>query len=1423
MTGSEQAVPMVEKVETMPTVISEEGRDSLAAEKTVVNKVVSAKVGLDKEDVDRRSRESSPSKESADPVHVHAKGVELEKGKSWSAVVADKARLRKYDVVVENEEGEDTIVGKFVSAAPHVGYIHMTVNKIWTSGDKSLKIDVFVVDDTTVQFKIPDASTRSQVLRRGMWSIKNILMMVSKWSPVVEEAQPAIQVLPMWVNFEEARVFVEVNLDQKLPESFSFKSKTGVDTVVQYEFPWLPPRCVSCAKWGHTIAECKAQPGDKRILQRSSPVKVGNTNAAKEIDRLTVHSAGEKSRVLGVELPGKSVAKEGMGNAPGGEVVTVAPLGKQSEGRANGSVDMAADSTESLTDSFKTFAEAIWQEVKSPASRRGSPKVGDVEDIVSTSRFASLDQEEGEIDESAESVRLETEPENELADSKVVAEKDPSNGGRVQLPRGSKSALKVVKPIDKPASNSSSPKNSGKKTRKRDLRAVSTSGMWDFQDLVRDGDLSDMGYHGPLFTWGNKRNEGLVCKKLDRVLINDHWLNGNSRSYSQPEFQSALRDYWGDTTPLFHSTSALYRFSKKLKNLKPVVRHFSRESLHDISKKVRANFELLCQKQEQTLSNPSELAQQEESEACLKWEKSVHLEEMYLAQKAKLNWLQHGDKNTKVFHRAVKVRAARNGIRELQSVEGTVIKDANAIKAEAVRHFDSFMNHRPDDLRQTTIAEMRGLLKFRCCQSDQRKLVAEVTAEEIKRVLFEMPANKSPRPNGYTVEFFKDCWSIVGQDLVVAIQSFFSKGFLPKGVNSTILALIPKKDQALFMKDYRPIACCNVIYKIVSKILANRLKTLLPQFILPNQSAFVKDRLLLENLLLASELVAGYHKKSVSSRCALKIDISKAFDSVEWSFLLTVLEAMDLPQGFIHWIRLCVSSASFSVQVNGELAGYFNSSRGLRQGCSLSPYLYVICMNVLSHMLDKAAVERKYGFHPKCSTLKLTHLCFADDIMIFSDGKLSSMEGIVGVFEDFAKMSGLQISMEKSTAFLAGVSEADRQTLGQRYRFEQGELPVRYLGLPLLTKKMKSLDYAPLIDKIRTRFNSWTARQLSFAGRLQLVSSVIASLVNFWMQAFRLPKGCLDKIDILSSAFLWSGPDLKPRKAKIAWSEVCKSKQDGGLGLKNLAVANDVCILKLFWRIVTTKQSLWVRWTEVNLMRDGSVWLTPPPTTQSTGSWMWKQILHIRHLAEAFLRVRVGNGRSALFWYDNWSSLGNLLNLFGARGCVDLGIPHTATVEDAILSHRRRRHRVQKLNEVEDELEALRRRYQQTEDDTFLWKSKVDLFKTIFSAKATRDQLISSSKVPWAEGIWFKHHSPKFGFMAWLALHNRLSTGDRMQQWNPNISVSCALCQAPLESRDHLFFSCPFSMRIWTTVAKGIMQQEFTTDWTTLVTLISRR
>lgn len=147
------------------------------------------------------------------------------------------------------------------------------------------------------------------------------------------------------------------------------------------------------------------------------------------------------------------------------------------------------------------------------------------------------------------------------------------------------------------------------------------------------------------------------------------------------------------------------------------------------------------------------------------------------------------------------------------------------------------------------------------------------------------------------------------------------------------------------------------------------------------------------------------------------------------AFLLSTLQALKIPEMFTHWTKLCITTASFSVQVNGELAGFFKSERGLHQGSSLSPYLFVICMHVLSKMLDKAASERKIGYHPSCLKLNLTHLCFANDLLVFVDGHKRSIEGILEVFKEFAAYSGLNTSLEKSTLYMAGVSDVNKEAI----------------------------------------------------------------------------------------------------------------------------------------------------------------------------------------------------------------------------------------------------------------------------------------------------------------------------------------------------------------------------------------------------------
>ncbi|KAL9293991.1 putative RNA-directed DNA polymerase [Arabidopsis thaliana] len=602
------------------------------------------------------------------------------------------------------------------------------------------------------------------------------------------------------------------------------------------------------------------------------------------------------------------------------------------------------------------------------------------------------------------------------------------------------------------------------------------------------------------------------------------------------------------------------------------------------------------------------------------------------------------------------------------------------------------------------------------------------------------------------------------------------------------------------MKDYRPISCCNVLYKVISKILANRLKIILPKFISSNQSAFVKDRLLMENLLLATEIIKDYHKETVSPRCAMKIDISKAFDSVQWGFLTTTLQALDFPEVYINWIKVCISTASFSVQVNGELAGYFGSERGFRQGCSLSPYLFVICMNVLSKKIDKAASDKRIDYHPNCKKLNLTHFCFADDLMVFVEGNKKSIENTLEVFEDFAIHSGLKISLEKSTLYMAGLQEHQRDEILQQFPFEYGSLPVRYLGLPLLTRRMTSSDFLPLLEKIKSQISSWSTRTLSFAGRLQLLSLVTFSLTNFWIAAFRLPKACIKEIDKLCSAFLWSGPSLNPKKAKVAWSEVCTPKQEGGLGLRSIDEANKV---------------------QKYLIRDGSFWSIKGNTTR--GSWMWHKILKYRGIAKQFYRVEVNNGYLTSFWFDEWCSMGCLYDKLGERGFVDLGISKTCTMGEVMESRRKRHHRNPVLNLIEEELsnQKLKRN---GDLDTVLWKGKNDHYRNTFMTKETWSQ-IRTAKQSMEEygGIWFPHSTPKYSFITWLAMRNRLSTGDRMLKWKGNANAKCVFCNDLEETRDHLFFSCPYTYQIWEELTRGLLLDKFTADWKEITKQIAKR
>ncbi|VVB03060.1 unnamed protein product [Arabis nemorensis] len=213
---------------------------------------------------------------------------------------------------------------------------------------------------------------------------------------------------------------------------------------------------------------------------------------------------------------------------------------------------------------------------------------------------------------------------------------------------------------------------------------------------------------------------------------------------------------------------------------------------------------------------------------------------------------------------------------------------------------------------------------------------------------------------------------------------------------------------------------------------------------------------------------------------------------------------------------------------------------------------------------------------------------------------------------------------------------------------------------------MTKHDYQPLVEKIPKQFSYWTVRHLSFAERLEIIQSVIYSKMNLWASIFILLNHCIATLEQMCNAFLWKGVPNYAIGAKIAWESVCTSKKSGGLGLRRLLDWNKVIGLKLIWLIFTSSGSLWVSWVRPNLIKDGNLW----DMESASGSWIWKQLLKLRHLARPFIICEIGSGITSSFWQDNWTSLGPLIDITGRSGPSRSGLPIDAVVSDAIRNGR---------------------------------------------------------------------------------------------------------------------------------------------------------
>jgi len=395
------------------------------------------------------------------------------------------------------------------------------------------------------------------------------------------------------------------------------------------------------------------------------------------------------------------------------------------------------------------------------------------------------------------------------------------------------------------------------------------------------------------------------------------------------------------------------------------------------------------------------------------------------------------------------------------------LTDPVDIEQHIISYFQAIFSMDNNCIQNTLIDETIPLL---VSEVDNQNLQRLHLMAKIKEAVFALNGDGAPGPDGFGGHFYQTYWDIVGFDVVHLVQEFFLGGMLPTNFNSNLIVLIPKIPGAGSMSDYRPIALANFQFKIVTKILADRLACITSRIISVEQRGFVRDRNISDCIILASEAINSIDKKQYGGNWALKVDIAKAFDTLDWNFLIMVLNNFGFSTSFINWILAILHSAQLSILVNGKAVGFFSCSRGVRQGDPLSPLLFCLAEEVLSRAISASCARGKFIPMSYCrGTFLPTHVLYADDILIFCIGLKSNIRELLSIFKKYSEVSGQVINNAKSRFYTSSMSVSRKHMIANMLGFNMGAVPFMYLSCPIFHGKPKAIHFRTITDKIKTK------------------------------------------------------------------------------------------------------------------------------------------------------------------------------------------------------------------------------------------------------------------------------------------------------------------------------------------------------------------
>nr|GEV07572.1 hypothetical protein [Tanacetum cinerariifolium] len=954
---------------------------------------------------------------------------------------------------------ENTLYGYFIGNRLAFPLVENYVKNTWARfGHQQI-----MLDDGIFLFQFDTKEGMERVIENGSWLIRHMPLILNVWTPssalrkeeikkapvwvkmhhvpIAAYSEEEIKKAPVWVKMhhvpiaaysenEYARALIEVSADRDLMESIVIaillgKGKGHTLATIEIEYEWKPPVCSICKIFDHTNDKCPKHP---KVLT----TEVKDNDGFFEVTKKKKSKPKQPTKVDGIRL-NKSRLIFIIGVLKG--------------------VKRLLRPQNSLLRKWRSVYEPSHNNIVNTSD---SEKV-DEEIFIEDDRYKQVDSMGASTPSDMGSRIIVGWTWNEV-DLSVITFDDQAMHMRIWL-----------------------------KLEKKELFCsfiyahncyIQRQSLWSNLDLHK------------LYVRNRLR---CLMGDFNAALFLDDLATGSSNiDISMQEFKAYVENIEGahaifQPYRISDHSSAVFKIPwqvvQKLKCLKNPLRKllYVTGHIHENVKKLRSELDKVQRALDLDPSNNT--LRVEEVANVQAFNEAILLEELFLRQKAKIDWLREGDSNSAYFHKVVKIHVSQSRIDVVSNSDGVLFENDHVLEA-FVAHYEVFLGH-PG---MVSVLNVTDLFVTSLDVNNANDMIRMVSDTKIKNTIFSMGNEKSPGLDGFTTAFFKEAWDIVGKDVILVVRGFFVNGKLLKELNHTIIA---------------------------------------------------------------------------TPRCAFKVDIQKAYDTVDWSFLRMILVGFGFHERMVGWIMECVTTTSFSICVNGSLHGYFKGKRGLRQGDPLSPYLFTFVMEILTLIIKRRVRESDvFAFHHYCSKLDLVNLCFAYDLFLFAYRNTNSARVIMESLEEFKIVSGLVLSLPKSTAYFCNVTNHVKMSILHILPFEEGSLPVKYLEVPLVSSRLIYKDCKELIEKVQRRVDDWKNKSLSIAEQIR-------------------------------RGFLWCHCKMRRGKAKVAWEVVCLSKDEGGLGICHLDTFNKALMTTHIWKLLTRNESLWVQWIHAYKLRGRSFWDVP--------------------------------------------------------------------------------------------------------------------------------------------------------------------------------------------------------------------------------------